>query len=138
MYAIRSYYVGLSNIVVMFSLFFIGKRQAFTLAILKSLFVLLVRGATAAFLSLCGGVLSLIIMIILITIFKQKVSYTIASIFGSIFHNLGQFLAISIIYTGMGLWAYIPFLLIAGVIAGIITSTLLKILLPALKKIDIN
>lgn len=130
--------LGLSNIVVMFALFFVGKGQAFSLAILKAFFVFLVRGTVAAFLSLCGGIFSLVIMMLLLIIFKEKISYTVVSIFGSIFHNVGQFIAISIIYTSIGLWAYLPILIIAGVIAGIITATLLRIILPALKKLDLR
>ena len=127
--------LGLSNIAVMYALFFVNAGQAFSIAVLKSGFVLITRGATAAFLSLFGGILSIIIMLIIMVVFKEKVSYLIISIAGSVFHNIGQFIAISIIYTSMGLWAYLPLLIIAGVIAGIVTSVLLKIIMPALKRI---
>jgi len=129
---------GLSNIVVMFALFFIGTKEAFAIAVLKSIFVILVRGAVAGFLSFFGGVFSVIVMASLILIFRTKISYLIVSIFGSIFHNIGQFIAISIVYTSLGLWAYIPILLISGVVAGIITATMLRILLPAFKKLGIK
>ena len=49
---------GLANIVVMYALFFMGARQALYLDLLKALFVFLVSGWTAGFLSLCGGLLS--------------------------------------------------------------------------------
>ncbi len=130
--------LGLSNIVVMFSLFFVGKPQAFSIAVLKSLFVFMIRGVTAAFLSLCGGLLSIAIMTLIIFIFKDKVSYLVISIFGAVFHNIGQFIAISILYTTMSLWAYLPFLIIAGIIAGIVTSVLLRFILPAYKKLGLK
>ena len=47
--------LGLANIVVMYALFFMGPRQALVLDVLKALFVFLVSGFTAGFLSLCGG-----------------------------------------------------------------------------------
>ncbi|MFR3602616.1 MAG: Gx transporter family protein [Faecalibacterium sp.] len=50
--------LGLANIVVMYALFFMGPRQALVLDVLKALFVFLVSGFTAGFLSLCGGLLS--------------------------------------------------------------------------------
>ena len=130
--------LGLSNIVVMFSLFFVGKSQAFSIAVLKAIFVFLTRGFTASFLSLCGGVLSLIIMLLLILTFKEKISYLMLSIFGAVFHNIGQFFAISFLYSTMSLWAYIPLLIISGILAGITTSVLLKLVLPAFKKVSLN
>jgi len=129
--------LGLSNIVVMYSLFFLKKRQAFLIAILKALFVFITRGVTAGFLSLVGGILSLVIMIILMIVFKDKISYLIISVFGAIFHNIGQYIAVTIIY-GMQIWAYLPVLLISGLIAGIITSTLLKFIMPAFKKVGLK
>ena len=130
--------LGLSNIVVMYALFFIGKGQAFTLAFLKAGFVFITRGSMAALLSLCGGLLSVGIMVILSIIFREKISYLVDSVFGAIFHNMGQYVAISVIYTSLGLWAYLPILLLSGVLAGIITATLLKLTLPAFKKINLR
>nr|WP_319487677.1 Gx transporter family protein [uncultured Caproiciproducens sp.] len=127
--------LGLSNIVVMYSLFFVEKKEALLLAVLKSLFVFLTRGAVASLLSLCGGLLSVLTMIVFLLIFKEKISYLMISILGAVFHNVGQIIAISILYTNMFLWAYSPVLLISGIIAGAATSTLLKVTLPALKKI---
>ena len=106
-------------------------------SVLKALFVLITRG-TVAFLSLLGGVLSVAIMLIILFIFKEKVSYLIISVFGSVFHNIGQFIGISLIYTSMGLWAYLPILIISGIIAGIVTSTLLRFILPAFKKLGLK
>ena len=51
--------LGLSNIVVMYALLFLRTRTAVLLVVLKALFAFLTRGATAGFLSLCGGALSL-------------------------------------------------------------------------------
>lgn len=130
--------LGLSNIVVMYSLFFVGKKQAFLLAVLKSLFVFMTRGAVAALLSLCGGVLSILMMTMLLLIFKDKISYLILSIAGAVFHNVGQFIAICLLYTSLNLWVYLPVLLISGVIAGVATSTLLKFSLPALQRVGLR
>ena len=57
--------LGLANIVVMYALFFMGPKQALVLDILKALFVFLVSGWTAGFLSLCGGLLSLLVAAVL-------------------------------------------------------------------------
>lgn len=130
--------LGLSNVAVMYALFFLNKRQAFTIAILKAMFVFLIRGIVASLLSLTGGILSLLIMSILIMIFKEKISYLIISIFGAVFHNIGQLVAISFIFTSVYIWAYLPVLLFTGVLAGIATSALLKFILPAFKKLGLK
>ena len=50
--------LGLSNIVTMYCVFFLGWRQAYTLAVLKGSFALLTRGFTAACMSTAGGLVS--------------------------------------------------------------------------------
>lgn len=127
---------GLSNIAVMYALFFLRKKEAFSIVILKSCFVFVTRGFIAAVLSLCGGMLSLIIMALLMLIFKDRISYLLLSVSGAVFHNIGQFIAISLIYSNLYLWVYLPVLLISGVLAGIATAALLRFILPALKRLD--
>lgn len=126
---------GLSNIAVMYALFFLGRKQAYTIALLKAGFVFITRGAIAAALSLAGGILSVTVMVILIILFRDKISYLVLSIFGAVFHNVGQFIVITVIYTGMNLWAYFPVLLISGLVAGLVTSTLLRFIMPAFHRI---
>jgi heptaprenyl diphosphate synthase len=126
---------GLSNIAVMFALFFLSKGQAYTIAILKALFVVMTRGIIAGALSFSGGILSLTFMCVLMLIFRQRISYLVLSIFGAVAHNIGQFVVITFIYAGMYLLAYIPVLLISGVAAGIVTATLLRFILPAFKRL---
>lgn len=130
--------LGLSNIVVMYSLFFVEKKEALLIAVLKSIFVLVTRGAIAAFLSLCGGLLSICTMIVFLLIFKEKISYLMISILGAVFHNVGQILAVSLIYTNISLLPFFPVLLVSGIVAGAATSTLLRVTLPALKKLGLS
>ena len=127
---------GLSNIAVMYALVFLSKGQAYSIAVLKAMFVLVTRGLIAGMLSLSGGILSLTVMLVLMTVFGEKVSYTILSISGAIAHNIGQFVVISVIYTGMYMWAYLPVLIISGVVAGIITATLLRVIIPVLRRLS--
>lgn len=126
---------GLSNIAVMYALFFIGKKQAYTIGILKSLFVFITRGGIAGLLSFSGGILSITVMILLMTVFREKISYMILSVFGAVAHNVGQFLVIMLVYASMNLLAYLPVLLISGLAAGIVTSTLLKFIMPAFQRL---
>ena len=126
---------GLSNIVVMYALFMVGVRQAYAIAILKSLFVFLTRGLIAGALSLSGGLLSITLMLVMLWLVKENSSYLGISVVGAVSHNLGQFLVVSLILVGTGIWAYLPVLIVSGIMAGIMTATMLRIILPAMKKL---
>ncbi|PYG87745.1 heptaprenyl diphosphate synthase [Ruminiclostridium sufflavum DSM 19573] len=133
-FAVPGVKLGLSNISVMYALFFLDKKPAFLIAVLKAGFVLITRGFIAGILSLCGGTLSIVVMSVLLIVFKDKISYFVLSVFGAVFHNIGQFAAISLIYTNMYLWVYLPVLLISGIAAGMATSVLLRLIMPAFKR----
>ena len=77
--------LGLSNIVVMYALLFLRTRTALLLVVLKALFAFLTRGATAGFLSLCGGALSLAVMLVLL---QLPVSGYIFCAGSALAHNL--------------------------------------------------
>ncbi len=126
---------GLSNIAVMYALFFVGPKRAYAIAVLKGFFVFITRGIIAMSLSLTGGLLSVTTMAVFLFFYKEKVSYLVLSILGGISHNIGQFLVIMVLYAGVNMLPYLPILLISGLVAGIITSTLLKAILPALKRL---
>jgi len=126
---------GLANIVVMYSVFTIGRRQAVMLNILKSLFVLITRGAIAGLLSLSGGLFSIIIIITLASIKKKQASYAAVSVAGAVTHNLGQFIVVIFLMSTPALAYYMPVLIVSGIITGLITGTLLKMLIPILKRI---
>lgn len=126
---------GLSNIMVMYTLFFLGRGEATAIVLLKAVFVLTTRGVVAGILSLCGGILSLAVMALLMLLFREKASYLLLSIAGACFHNIGQLFAARLIYSNLYLWAELPLLLVFGVVAGIATAGLLRLLLPAIKSI---
>lgn len=127
--------MGLSNIAVMYALFFIGAKQAYGIAVLKSAFVVITRGLIAGVFSLTGGLLSITVMLLIMVITKRNASYSIVSIFGAITHNIGQFIVISLIYAGTNVWFYFPVLIISGVATGLLTAGILNVILPAFKKL---
>lgn len=135
--AIPGIRLGMSNIVVMFALFNIQKRDALAIVVLKSVFVLITRGTIAGVLSLCGGLFSLGIMILLLFLFADKITYLVISIAGAVFHNIGQIAAASIILQTL-LWVYLPVLLISGIITGFATSILLKLISPVFLRLRLN
>lgn len=105
--------LGLSNIVVMYALLFLRTRTALLLVVLKALFAFLTRGATAGFLSLCGGALSLAVMLVLL---QLPVSGYIFCAGSALAHNLGQLAAAAVLLSSAMALGYAPVLLAAGLI----------------------
>ena len=130
--------LGLANIVVMYALFFMGARQALYLDLLKALFVFLVSGWTAGFLSLCGGLFSLLVMWVLYYHFPVQPTWFILSVCGALAHNVGQLLGASVILSSAMSLYYAPVMLVFGLIMGSLTSITLRALLPALGRLGYN
>lgn len=128
--------LGLSNIVTMYTLFFLGGRYALTLAVLKSAFVALTRGATAGMLSGCGGLLSVGVMLLLIACGKRRLSYLVLSAAGAVAHNLGQLLMASVLLGSALSLYYWPVLVLSGLLMGSVTAVILRAVLPHLRRIS--
>ena len=130
--------LGLANIVVMYALFFMGPRQALVLDVLKALFVFLVSGFTAGLLSLCGGLLSLLVMWVLYYKLPFQPTWFILSVCGALAHNIGQLLGAGLILSSAMSLYYAPVMLVLGLIMGALTSLTLKAILPALGRLGYN
>lgn len=129
--------IGLANVVVMYALFFMGWRQALLLTLLKSFFVLLTRGPVAGFLSCCGGLCSLVVMVLLSKL-PWKPTYLILSACGAVAHNMGQLLGASLLLSSAFALGYAPVLLVSGLVMGAITSLSLQVVLPALNRLGFH
>ena len=130
--------LGLANIVVMYALFFMGPKQALVLDVLKALFVFLVSGFTAGLLSLCGGLLSLLVMAVLYYVVPVRPTWFILSVCGALAHNVGQLLGAGVIISSSLSLYYAPVMLVLGLVMGALTSITLKALLPALGRLGFS
>ncbi len=130
--------LGLANVVVMYALLFMGPKQAFILDLLKVLFVFLVSGATAGFLSLCGGMLSLLVMWLLYDVSPFRPTWFILSVCGALAHNVGQLLGAGVIISSSLSLYYAPVMLVMGLVMGGLTALILRALLPALARLGYN
>ena len=125
---------GLSNIVVTFVCAAMGFPWALGVAAIKSGFTLLTAGVYAGLLSLAGGLLSVTATAVGLRFLKQ-LSYAGISVIGAVLHNLGQLLAITAL-TGSGAYfSMAPLLLLSGVGFGLLTGTVLNVVMPPLQKI---
>ena len=130
--------LGLANVVVMYALLFMGAGQALILDLLKALFVFLVSGPTAGFLSLCGGMLSLLVMWLLYDVLPVRPTWFILSVSGAFAHNIGQLLGAAAIISSSLSFYYAPVMLVLGLAMGALTALVLRALLPALDNLGYN
>ena len=114
--------LGLGNVIVVTALFLYGPWEA--LAVLGGkvfLSALLTGNLGALAYSAAGGLLSWAGMCLLRPLLREKQLWA-ASVLGAMLHNLGQLLAAMAIAATPGLIAYLPVLLLSGMITGLFTG----------------
>ena len=126
--------LGLSNIVIMYALTSLNLPCALALAAVKAAFALL-RGGTAFFMSLAGGLLSTLVMAGALRLFRNRVSFIGVGILGAVAHNGGQ-LAAAMLLLSPALIGYGPWLLLLAVAASTVTGLTLNIVMPALGRLS--
>ena len=123
--------MGLSNIVVVYGLYAISAPAAFIIMIMRVLLsAFLFQGAFSIIYGLVGGFLSLIVMYLLKK--TDQFSLIATSIAGGVAHNLGQFFVAASVLSFESVSAYLPILIISGLVAGffigIISTKIIKII----------
>lgn len=126
---------GLSNVVTMYAASVAGLPGAVYITMLKVLFVFITRGASGAFMSLCGGLLSTLAVSFLIKYEGKIFSFLGIGIAGALMHNMGQLFGASVISGTFAIFNYAKYLLIFSLITGAVTGSVLMLLMPRLKRI---
>ena len=127
---------GLSNIITMYIAGTMGFPGAIYITMLKALFALITRGATGAFMSFSGGLLSTVAVCLLIKYQGRIFSYLGLGIIGAVMHNFGQLLAACIVSGTFALMNYGKYLLVFALITGTVTGSVLLVLMPRLGNIS--
>ncbi len=122
---------GFSNLPIMLAMSELNVGISLSIVVLKSVFVLLTRGITAFFMSISGGLLSFLIMLIIFK--KTKASFLLTSVCGGLAHNIGQLTAACVILNHTAIVYYLPILIISGCIAGTLTGIAANLIIPILK-----
>lgn len=127
---------GFSNIVVIFALFSFNPVTTFGIAVVRIILCGITFGSLSGMLySLAGGILSFLVMLVLKK--TQKFSIYGISVAGGVFHNIGQiFVAMAVLQSSLLLY-YLPFLVLAGIIAGAVVGIIGAILVKRLRHTDI-
>jgi len=122
-FAVPGMKLGLTNLVILFSLYRMSSRDALLLNVVRMILVAATFGNLFSLAySLAGGILSWLAMILLKR--SKKFSMVGVSVAGGVAHNVGQILvAIFVLETGKLIY-YLPVLLVSGLAAGVVVGIL--------------
>ncbi len=113
--------IGFSNVAVMIAAKNVSFASAICVSLIKSLFVLLTRGFTAFLLSLSGGLVSALVVILIFRDKKGRFGCVGAGLIGAEAHNITQICVYSL-FIGKAAFYYLPVLLCFGAACGALTG----------------
>ena len=111
--------LGLANLIIVIALYRMKLSEAYLLSIVRVLLAGFIFGNYFSIIySLAGGILSLTVMALL----RKKGGFSVigVSIAGGVFHNIGQLIVASVIVETFSVMYYVPVLLIAGLVTGLL------------------
>jgi len=132
MVPIPGFKIGLANFAVLLALYIYGIKEAVIVDLCRIILAALLFGSFFSFwYALTGAALALIIEFIIKK--TDKFSPIGVSVFGAVFHNIGQFLVAVILIKSFGIMYYLPFTLLFCVLSGALNGYLVLILKDRLK-----
>lgn len=126
--------LGLANLVVVVTLYTMGAPMAFAVSMIRIMLVSMTFGSFSAMLySMAGGLLSFCGMALL----KKIPNFSVigVSLLGGVLHNTGQLLVAMAVVENINLIAYLPPLMIAGMVTGILIGIVSAQVIPRIKKV---
>lgn len=113
--------LGLANLVVLLVLYTMNARAALLVSVLRILLAGFLFGNPFSILySLSGGLLSFLVMWLLKR--SGRLGCISVSVAGGICHNIGQLLLAAVIVENYHIFYYIPVLLLAGLLTGLLVG----------------
>lgn len=132
-FAIPGVKLGLANLVVVVALYIMKPGEAFAIALIRIFLAGLTFGNMYSLAySLCGGILSFAVMWLAK---KTKLSVIGVSMLGGICHNIGQIAVAAVIMETVRIAYYLPVLLIAGLVTGLLLGVVSKLIIDRFEKI---
>lgn len=126
--------LGLANLIVVVGFYSMKTTDVIAVSLVRIFLSGLLFGNLMSILySLSGGILSIIVMLLLKRL--HKFSIVGVSIAGGVFHNIGQIIVAMLILENFAVAVYLPPLLIAGTITGMIIGILAMRMIPVIKKV---
>ncbi len=114
--------LGLSNVVIMFTLIWCGKLEAFGVLAVRNVAGAIFAGNVQMLMySMPASVIALVVLLLTLPLLK-RVSLTALSVVSSIVHNFVQLSVFCLVSESVAPLAYFPYLSVLGAIAGAITG----------------
>lgn len=126
--------LGLANLVVVVTLYTMGAPMAFAVSMIRIVLVSATFGSLSVMLySLAGGLLSFAGMILLKKI--PNFSMVGVSVAGGLLHNMGQLIVAMAVVENIHLVSYLPPLMIAGTVTGMLIGIISGQVVPRIKHV---
>ena len=120
--------LGLSNIVTLLALCSLGGKEAFAIVLVRIILGNLATGQVSAILyALGGGMLSFLTMLFAVRAVKASQLWVVG-VLGGLAHNIGQICVAVIVTQTVGLFVYLPVLLLCGIVTGALTGLCAQLL----------
>jgi len=111
--------LGLANIITLLALTMYGFKEGLAVAILRCVLATLLGGSPSSLIySLMGALLALILMYVMYFHTGNLFSLIGVSIVGAEAHNFAQITVASIILQNVGIYIYLPVLMLVGIVSG--------------------
>jgi heptaprenyl diphosphate synthase len=125
--------LGLTNLIIVVLLYCLGPKEAYLISIVRVFLAGFLFGNLFSIVySLAGAVLSLTVMVILAK--KTELKVVTVSAIGGICHNIGQLIVAAIVVESYNIFYYLPALLIAGLITGLLIGIVSQVLIPRIRR----
>lgn len=126
--------LGLANLAVLLCLYLFKWREALLLTTAKAIISGLLFGNLFMIIySLAGAWLSCLVMI---AMKRSKCFHVpVVSASGGVMHNVGQLLVAAFVVRTYGILYYVPVLIVAGLVVGLITGSVAALVLPYVQRI---
>ncbi len=114
--------LGLSNIVTVFAVFFLGSREgALVLAVRIFLGAVFAGNFSTILYSAAGGLCAIAATVLLKKVLRPKQLW-VSGVFGAMAHSVGQMIAAIFIGGTPALLVYLPFMLVCSIVSGLFTG----------------
>ena len=113
--------LGLANIVTVYAIFALGPGPAGAILLARILLGSLFSGGLTIFYSLAGGLCCYLTMLVMRRLTTERQIW-VCSVLGAMAHNAGQIAVAAAVTRTPGVAAYLPVLLVSGILSGLFTG----------------
>lgn len=125
--------LGLANIITVYAIYNYRAKEVMMVVFARIFLASVFSGNIMALAySFAGSMLCLFGMIMLKRIIDKRHIW-ISSVFGAVFHNIGQ-IAVAVMIMGLEVIVYLPFLIVSGCLAGAFTGVCAQLVIHRMRR----